>query len=580
MTQNRLFGAWIALLFAALPVSAWTAEPQMTDILPFKATTRTLPNGLVVIVVPTGFPNIVSLQIPVLTGSRNEIEPGKSGFAHFFEHMMFRGTPTLSPDAYNAIITKAGARQNAYTTDDYTNYHVTFAKEDLETILKIEADRFQNLSYPVEAFKTEARAVLGEYNKNSANPLRKLFEVMRANSFTTHPYRHTTMGFIADIEDMPNQYEYSKTFFSRWYRPQNVAVIVAGDVEADKVMPLVEKYWGQWSPGSAEKVVIPQEPPARGPVYAHVPWETPTNPWVAISFRGPAFSETEKDAAAIDLFMRLNFGSTSEIYRKLVEQEQSVDEFMAAGPDNIDPELIYILARVKKAGDAVHVRDEILRAVATTRAAAMDPRKLEEAKSNARYSLTAALDNTDEIAGTLARFVRYRRSYDTVNNFFRVYDSLTAADVETAARKYFTDDSLVVTTLSKDSLAAEHRTVATARQFRVRCASSRLRAVHRAKNGTAAAHDQAVVRCRFGLRPGGQGGPGPVDRIDDRRSRLQVAADRRDQQGVLSDRRVVQGAGRQGIDVPDDVDSPRQLAGIRGGRTAAVAGAGLPAGRF
>ena len=276
MTQNRLFGAWIALLFAALPVSAWTAEAPMTDILPFKATTRTLPNGLVVIVVPTGFPNIVSLQIPVLTGSRNEIEPGKSGFAHFFEHMMFRGTPTLSPDAYNAIITKAGARQNAYTTDDYTNYHVTFAKEDLETILKIEADRFQNLSYPVEAFKTEARAVLGEYNKNSANPLRKLFEVMRAHSFTTHPYRHTTMGFIADIEDMPNQYEYSRTFFSRWYRPQNVAVIVAGDVDADKVMPLVEKYWGQWSPGAAEKVVIPQEPPARGPVYAHVPWETPT----------------------------------------------------------------------------------------------------------------------------------------------------------------------------------------------------------------------------------------------------------------------------------------------------------------
>ena len=211
---------------------------------------------------------------------------------------------------------------------------------------------------------------------------------------------------------------------------------------------------------------------------------------------------------------------------------------------------------------------------------AMDPRKLEEAKSNARYSLTAALDNTDEIAGTLARFVRYRRSYDTVNNFFRVYDSLTAADVETAARKYFTDDSLVVTTLSQDPLAGRHRTVATLASFASAAQAARLRAVHRAKNGAAAAHDQTVVRCRLGLRPGGQGGPGPVDRLDDRRSRLQVAADRRDQQGVLSDRRVVQGAGRQGIDVPHDVDSPRQLAGIRGGRAAAAAGAGLPPGRF
>ncbi|MGE5275970.1 MAG: M16 family metallopeptidase, partial [Acidobacteriota bacterium] len=315
---------------AAAPRNA-DASP---DILTFPATEKLLPNGLEVLVVPTGFPNIVSLQIPVQTGSRNEVEPGKSGFAHFFEHMMFRGTPTLSPDEYNAIITKAGARQNAYTTDDYTNYHTTFAKEDLETVLRIEADRFQNLSYPVEAFKTESRAVLGEYNKNSANPIQKLYETMRAKAFTTHTYRHTTMGFIEDIEDMPNQYEYSKTFFQRWYRPENTAIIIAGDVDPAQVLPLVEKYWGGWKPGSGEQVAIPQEPPAKGAQYAHVPWQTPTAPWVTVAFRGPAFSETEKDAAAIDLFMNMNFGATSDVYRKLVEQEQKVDQFFARGPGN------------------------------------------------------------------------------------------------------------------------------------------------------------------------------------------------------------------------------------------------------
>src|SRR5688572_8185199 len=91
------------------------------DLLPFQATEKTLPNGLKVIIVPTGFPNITSIQIPVQTGSRNEVEPGKSGFAHFFEHMMFRGTKTYPPEKYQEILTKAGARQNAYTTDDYTN---------------------------------------------------------------------------------------------------------------------------------------------------------------------------------------------------------------------------------------------------------------------------------------------------------------------------------------------------------------------------------------------------------------------------------------------------------------------------
>ena len=451
MHITRPFGALLALLLAVIPLLA-TAGEAGKDILPFQATTRTLPNGLVVIVVPTGFPNLVSVQIPVLTGSRNEVEPGKSGFAHFFEHMMFRGTPSYPTEAYNEIITKAGARQNAYTTDDYTNYHVTFAKEDLETILKIEADRFQNLDYPVEAFKTEARAVLGEYNKNSANPLSKLYETLRAKAFTTHTYRHTTMGFIEDIEDMPNQYEYSRTFFSRWYRPENTAVIVAGDVDPAEVIPLVEKYWGGWAPGAGERVAIPAEPAPQGAVYAHVPWETPTAPWVVVAFRGPAFSETGKETAATDLLMSLHFGNTSDFYRRLVEQEQKVDQVFATSPNNADPELIYVFARVKNADDMLYVRDEILRTFAAARATTIDARKLADAKSNARYSFTASLDNTDAIAGTLATFVRHRRSYDTINNFYRVYDSLTPADLDAAANKYFIDDSLVVATLSREKL--------------------------------------------------------------------------------------------------------------------------------
>ena len=162
--------ATLLLLAAAMTVSGApeTAEPK-GDLLPFKAVEATLPNGLHVIVVPTGFPNLVSLQIPVQTGSRNEVEPGKSGFAHFFEHMMFRGTKKYPPEAYQAILTRSGARQNAYTSDDLTNYHVTFARDDLETILALEADRFRNLAYPEEAFKT----VL-ERNPIHAGALRQL----------------------------------------------------------------------------------------------------------------------------------------------------------------------------------------------------------------------------------------------------------------------------------------------------------------------------------------------------------------------------------------------------------------------
>jgi zinc protease len=427
--------------------------PASPDLLPFKATERTLANGLKVIVVPTGFPNIVSIQIPVQTGSRNEVEPGKSGFAHFFEHMMFRGTKQYSPEQYNKILVQAGARSNAYTTDDYTNYHTTFAKEDLGTLLKLEADRFQHLSYSEADFRTESRAVLGEYNKDVADPFMKLLEVQHDKAFTTHTYKHTTMGFLKDIEDMPNQYQYSKEFFDRWYRPEYTTLIVAGDVIPEQVIPLVEKYWGSWQPGSF-KAAIPQEPEPKGPVYAQVPWETSTLPWVTVAFHSPAFSVVQKDYAAMSLLLDLYFGPTSDLYKRLVEQEQKVDQLFPYYDMNVDPSLATIGARVKNIDDAVYVRDEILKAMALARAVPLSVQRVEDAKKNARYSLLRQLDNTEEIAATLARFVRFNRSYDTLNNLYHLMDTLTAADLHATAKQYLTDNRLVVTTLAKESFPA------------------------------------------------------------------------------------------------------------------------------
>jgi zinc protease len=136
----------LALILGACGQSSDTPEPaaEASKIFDMPYLMRDLDNGLRVIVVPTDYPDIVTIQIPVQTGSRNEVEPGKTGFAHFFEHMMFRGTEKYPADVYADILKKAGADQNAYTTDDYTNDHITFTKEDLEKVIEIEADRFQN----------------------------------------------------------------------------------------------------------------------------------------------------------------------------------------------------------------------------------------------------------------------------------------------------------------------------------------------------------------------------------------------------------------------------------------------------
>ena len=459
MIHQRIHAAAIgaAALLAAtavLPAPSFAQTRAAShDILPFKATERTLSNGLKVIIVPTGFPNIVSIQVPVMTGSRNEFEPGKSGFAHFFEHIMSRGTKTRTPEQMNEIITRAGARENAYTTDDYTNYYATFAKEDLEAMLALQADRFQNLQYDEAAFKTESRAILGEYNKNSADPSQKLFEAIRDTAFTKHTYKHTTMGFIKDIEDMPNQYAYSKQFFDRWYRPENATVIVAGDITPAEVMPLVQKYYGNWKRGSY-KAVIPVEPPSKAPKYAHVDWSSPTLPILAVSFHNPAFSETNIDNAALDFVANLWFGPTSEIFKKLVQGEQKVDYLSASNTSNADPELFSVFTRVKKPEDVVYVRDEILKTIAQARTTLVSAQELADSKSNERYSFIRTLDNTDRIASTLARYVRYSRSYNTLNRAYALYDAVTPADMRRAAQKYFTDNEMIVATLSSSSLPA------------------------------------------------------------------------------------------------------------------------------
>lgn len=444
----------LALLLAACskdaesPLTEAAEGPSKIFEMPYLM--RDLDNGLRVIIVPTDYPDIVTLQIPVQTGSRNEIEPGKTGFAHFFEHMMFRGTEKYPADAYYAVLKNAGADQNAYTTDDYTNYHITFTKGDLEKMIEVEADRFQNLSYSEEAFQTEALAVKGEYLKNFSNPISKILERLSDLMYSVHTYKHTTMGFIEDIEAMPQQLEYSKTFFDRWYRPEKTVVILVGDVEPEPTFELVKKYWGGWKRGDYS-IDVPVEPPLGGPKYEHMQWEGPTQPWLVMAYRGPAYDPTQKDMPSLDLISSIYFSDSSELYRQLVIEDQSVDQLFSYFPDSKDPGMLLIAARLTDVAHAVAVRDAINATLVTTRTQLVDVKKVEETKSRLRYGFTAQLDNSGSIGSNLAGFVQFFRTPETINDVFATYETLTAEDLRSAANKYFVDDSRVTFTLSSDA---------------------------------------------------------------------------------------------------------------------------------
>ncbi|MCH6560600.1 insulinase family protein, partial [candidate division KSB1 bacterium] len=340
---------------------------------------------------------------------------------------------------------------NAWTSDDMTNYHITFSKEDLETVLRLEADRFRNLKYSVQDFKTESKAVLGEYNKNSANPFSKIREVQRNAAFQKHTYKHTTMGFIQDIEDMPNQFDYSLKFFERYYRPEKTIIILAGDLDPGNTFQLVEEYWGDWKRGSYA-ADIPQEPAPRGPIYEHVEWQSPTLPILTVAFRGPAFSDSKNDMATMDLISAIAFSRSSPLYQKLVVKEQKVDIFTASFPDHIDPYLLTIYARVKDINDTWYVRDEILKTFAKLRTEPVVSRRLEDIKSNLKYSFANSMDNSETIAKAIVRYVGRTRDPETINKVYRLYDSITVEDVKTKANEYFTDNGLVVVSLSHDPL--------------------------------------------------------------------------------------------------------------------------------
>jgi zinc protease len=438
------FRTLAALSLTGLSLLAANGKPKA---FPYAYDQFDMENGLRVVTVPTSYPNVVALYVIVQAGSRNEVEPGKSGFAHFFEHMMFRGTKEFPPDKFQSVLQQAGAANNAFTSADLTAYHTTFSKQDLPLMMRMEADRFQNLDYSLANFQTEALAVLGEYNKNSSSPFLKINEVLRSTAFKKHTYAHTTLGYLDDIKDMPNQYEYSKEFFQRFYRPEYTTVLVVGDVNAEQVRDLAKRHWGAWKKGTYESPIEP-EPPQNGPRGAHIEWPTPTLPVTTIAFRAPAYSDTDKEYAALDLIADLGFSQNSPLYKALVLDKQQTDSLNASNSSQRDPYLFTIVTRVKKREDMPAVQEEIISTLAGFKDTLVAPQRLDRVRRNLRYSQALSMDNSEAIARQLAFAIALRRTPETLNKLAEVYETITPEDIRQVARKYFDEANRTVVTLT------------------------------------------------------------------------------------------------------------------------------------
>jgi zinc protease len=423
-----------------------SGEPDQTTIFPFPVHRTQLPNGLTVISVEYDSPGVIAYYTVVRTGSRNEVEPGLSGFAHFFEHMMFRGTEQFSQEQYNDVLKALGADSNAFTSDDWTCYHITASKGALETIVELESDRFQNLKYSEADFQKEARAVLGEYNKSASSPFLLLEEKLQDTAFTKHTYKHTTIGFLRDIEDMPNQYSYSRKFFDRWYRPENCIVLVVGDVEHEPLVRLARKYYGAWKRGMPQ-IEIPREPAQTRENKLDLTWKGPTLPYLVLGYHVPGFDPKSTDIAALDVLAEAAFSETSPLYRKLVLEERTLETIYAEAPARRDPTLFTILARVTSVEHVDAVREEIYRTLVETAKSPIDPDRLDAIKSNLRYALAMSLDSADAVARTLGEYLQLTGDANSINQMYETYDNVTAKDVQRVAAQYFVPTNRTVITL-------------------------------------------------------------------------------------------------------------------------------------
>ena len=406
-----------------------------------------LENGLRVMVVKTDYPDVVSLQIPVSVGSRNEVEAGKTGFAHFFEHMMFKGSEKFPQDVYSDILKNSGVDNRAYTTNDYTNYHLNFSKEHLDKVLEIEADIFQNLTYSEEQFRTEALTVKGEYLKNNASPIRKLLSAVRNEAFEKHTYKHTTMGFFEDIEAMPDQMAYGKEFFAKFYKPEYVSLVIVGDVDPQETMAMVKKHWGNWKKGDYQ-ADIPTEPKQQAPKYVHEKYDGLPGHWLLVSYKGTAWDPTQKDRAALDLISQLYFSNNSALYQELVVDKQIASQMFTYNPDTKDPGLLHVFVKVENEADLAKARDAINRTYAQARTELVDAQKLADLKSNLKYSFINGLDSSQSIASTLASYMHFERDPEVINQLYATADSITPEDIKAVANKYFVDSSRTTVTMS------------------------------------------------------------------------------------------------------------------------------------
>lgn len=288
----------------------------------FNPETFTLENGLQVVVIPNHRAPVVTLMVWYRVGAMDE-PPGKSGLAHFLEHLMFKGTDNLEPGEFSQTVARNGGRDNAFTSQDYTGYVESIAVDRLDLLLRLEADRMTGLRLTDEDIEPERKVVIEErLGRTDNNPRAQLAEQTRALIYANHPYRIPVIGWEHEIKSLTRD-DITK-FYRTWYAPNNAFIVLSGDVTAAEVRPMVEEHFGELEARELPKRIDWQEPPKSTERRIALKHPRVRQPSWTRRYLAPSYMKGAKEHVfALEVLSEIiGGGATGRLYRSLVIEDK------------------------------------------------------------------------------------------------------------------------------------------------------------------------------------------------------------------------------------------------------------------
>jgi zinc protease len=434
----------------AMPAQAQTTQPSAAAAAAPGPQQFTLANGMTLIVQPDRRSPTAVQMVWVRVGSIDEVD-GTSGVAHALEHMMFKGTKDIKPGEFSRRVAALGGQENAFTTRDYTGYYQQIPVGSLEQVMKLESDRFANNQWPDDEFKREIEVVKEERRLRTEDQPRALLgEQQNAAVFTASPYHRPVVGWMSDLDAMTP--EDARAFFKRWYVPANAVLVVAGDVDVAQVRAMAEKYYGR-IPSSVVPARKPRTEPAQRGI-RRIELKAPAEQaYVSLAFRVPqlaSIDDANSDAWALVVLSAVLDGyAGARLDRALTQGPDRVADsagaysgFMGRGPQ------LFVLDGVPAAGKSAEVVEAALRAqLARVAKDGVGEAELARVKTQWVASETYKRDSVMAQARELGSNWIQGLPLDASERIVARLQSVTAAQVQAVAAKYFGDDQLTVATL-------------------------------------------------------------------------------------------------------------------------------------